>query len=270
MGAQLQGAWLTFSQLQGARLSQARLEAASLYGAELQGTSLQEATMLATDLSEAFLWRTNSTSLPPSALTAPAAIRQVNVKWQPLSRANGNTANPWNDKAYHALESAIESLPPGDNRDDALKRIQSLDCANPDKTLASCDPSAESPSQARDWRKLLEDARADGSDFAEAAARELETIVCAQQDAGAFLFTGAFSERSIYDASIENLAFILRGVISPAVRYQIGTTGPEAPALVDFIMSKDCAVSASLTDADKAKLFRVKQTAIERAKAQQR
>ena len=44
------------------------------------------------------------------------------------------------------------------------------------------------------------------------------------------------------------------------------TTGPEAPGLVDFIMSKDCPVSASLTDADKAKLLRIKQEALPRSR----
>ena len=38
-------------------------------------------------------------------------------------------------------------------------------------------------------------------------------------------------------------------------------TGREAPALVDFIISKDCPVSASLTVDDKAKLLKIKQNA---------
>ena len=38
-------------------------------------------------------------------------------------------------------------------------------------------------------------------------------------------------------------------------------TSSEAPALVDFIMGKDCPVSASLTDADKESLLRIKQEA---------
>jgi uncharacterized protein YjbI with pentapeptide repeats len=265
MDAQLQGAWLMFSQLQGARLSQARLEAASLYGAELQGASLQEATMFASDLSEAFLWRT-STSRPLATGVVPAFVSQINVKWSPLSRANGDKAEPWNDKAYRALRSAIESLPPGDNRADALKRIQSLDCANPDKMLESCDPSAESPPQAMDWRKMIENARVDKSDFAKASTDEIESLVCTDQDAGAFLFTGSFSKRSIYDASIENLVFILRGIIS-ADRFQFTSSGPEVPRFVDFIMNKDCPVSASLTDVDKARLFHIKQIAIEMGKA---
>ena len=50
---------------------------------------------------------------------------------------------------------------------------------------------------------------------------------------------------------------MFRGLRGSAAR----RAGPEAPALVDFIMSKDCPVSASLTDADKANLLRIKQNA---------
>jgi hypothetical protein len=35
----------------------------------------------------------------------------------------------------------------------------------------------------------------------------------------------------------------------------------EAPALVDFILSKQCPVSAALTDDDKAHLLKIKQDA---------
>jgi len=45
---------------------------------------------------------------------------------------------------------------------------------------------------------------------------------------------------------------------------RIAAVGLEAPALIDFIMSKDCPISASLTDADKAKLLRIKQDAIKK------
>jgi hypothetical protein len=122
------------------------------------------------------------------------------------------------------------------------------------------------------WRRALENAGVDESDFAKASARELETLLCTQQDAGVFLFSGAFSERSLYDASIENSVFILRGVLSPR-RYELETMNPEAAALVDFILSKQCPVSATLIDSDKTRLLRVKEIAIElaneRAKSKQ-
>jgi hypothetical protein len=40
--------------------------------------------------------------------------------------------------------------------------------------------------------------------------------------------------------------------------FRLQVVGPEAPALIDFIMAKDCSVSASLTEADKARLLQVK------------
>jgi hypothetical protein len=42
---------------------------------------------------------------------------------------------------------------------------------------------------------------------------------------------------------------------------RLSTTGREAPALVDLIMSKDCLVSTSLTDNDDEKLLDIKQAA---------
>jgi hypothetical protein len=73
--------------------------------------------------------------------------------------------------------------------------------------------------------------------YAKAFAMELRSLVC----------TG--------DA---NAILILRGIINFG---RLAKTGREAPALVDFIMSKDCPVSASLTDDDKAKLLEIKQDA---------
>ena len=138
---------------------------------------------------------------------------------------------PWNDKAYQDLRQMIESLPPGAPRDQALDRIRSLDCANPDKTLASCDPSLPPPPEAAAWRKALEDARVDEAAYAKALAAELKTLVCSGDDDAAYVLRGLGFQRPPCAA------------------------GPEAPALVDFIMSKDCPVSASLTDADKANLL---------------
>lgn len=134
----------------------------------------------------------------------------------------------------------MEPLPPGDPRNRALERIRSLDCANPDTTLASCDPAAALPPEAAAWRKALEDARVDDADYAKALAAELKVLVCSGD---------------------RDTAYVLRGI---GFEEQLVDTGPEAPKLVDFIMSKDCPVSASLTDADKAKLLRIKQEALQK------
>ena len=135
----------------------------------------------------------------------------------------------------------MESLPAGALRDTALNRIRSLDCANPDPTLASCDPDPSLPPEAAAWRKALEDARVDDAAYAKALAAALKTLVCSGGD---------------------DAAYVLRGLLDePAASPQ---TVREAPALVDFIMSKDCPVSASLTDADKANLLRIKQNALKK------
>ncbi len=128
------------------------------------------------------------------------------------------------------------SLPSGDLRDGALERIKSLDCANPDTRLASCDSSIAPPPQATAWRKALEDARVDDAAYTKALAGKLKTLICANGD---------------------DAAHVPRGLFQFGGR--LAETGPEAPALLDFIMSKDCPVSVSLTDVDKADLLRIKQ-----------
>jgi len=40
-------------------------------------------------------------------------------------------------------------------RDDALKQIETLDCGNPDKALASCDSAAAPPPEVLVWKKEL-------------------------------------------------------------------------------------------------------------------
>jgi hypothetical protein len=74
----------------------------------------------------------------------------------------------------------------------------------------------------------------------------------ANKDALANVFKG------LVCANDTNAIHILRGIIQSV---RLAETGSEAPALVDFIMSKDCPVSASLTDDDKAKLLEIKQLA---------
>ena len=56
----------------------------------------------------------------------------------------------------------------------------------------------------------------------------------------------------------DNRAHVLGGLLTNG---RLAAAGPESPAVVDFIASKECPVSASLTDADKAKLLRIKQEA---------
>jgi hypothetical protein len=55
-----------------------------------------------------------------------------------------------------------------------------------------------------------------------------------------------------------SLTYSLRGLLR---NRRFAAAGSEAPALVDTIMSKDCPVSASLTEADKADLLQIKRDA---------
>jgi hypothetical protein len=80
-------------------------------------------------------------------------------------------------------------------------------------------------------------ASADDVAYAKALAKELGFVVCTSD------------------------AHILRG---PSIWGRLSATGHEASALVDSIMSKDCAVSASLTGKDNTKLLQIKQDAEEK------
>ena len=175
------------------------------------------------------------------SLTELGAVRLNPViwksAWEPekpflLNRLNGNPA-PWDANAYAELRGFMNSIPEGKMRDDAQERIARLDCTSKDKSLASCDPAAKPP----DWQKKLARGNVDYAAYVKALATELRGLVCVED---------------------VNAVYILRGMIKSKWFYR---TGGEAPALVDFIMSKDCPLSASLTDDDKATLLEVKQVA---------
>jgi hypothetical protein len=196
--SQLQGAQLNFAQLQGAKLTGTKLEATSLYGAPLQGASLQEATISATQLSYAFLWRTNS-SAPIIRLGEghPQVISLKNAKWAPVWSASGNDALPWSDEAYQALKRMMEPLAPQpSNWDNEMVRLSRLDCAGGDRTLASCDLSANIPPEAANWRRALEDAQVDNSTFARAWTEGIKAVLCTDDDNGTFYFAGGRSSIS--------------------------------------------------------------------------
>ena len=251
-GAQLQGAMLVSSSLQGASLDyaqfqfasldEANFDGASLTYANLQGASLRKASLIAADLSDASLWRTNLDEISIVAVT----LRDSPDQWLPVWRPEGEKAQPWDDSAYQGLRKVMESLPPNALRDPALNRIRILDCANTDTTLASCDRSPPLPPEADAWRKAVIHARAEYTGYAQALALVLKVLVCSAPYAVDVLRGLLFASR--------------HGSLS---RFE--ATGPNAPKMVDFIMSKDCPVSASLTEADKARLLQIKRDAIKEA-----
>jgi hypothetical protein len=192
----------------------------------------------------------------------PKTLATVNLSdfpdtWRPSWMDEESEVHPWNEKTYQDLRQTIESLAPGGLRDQALDRIRRLDCSNPDSALASCDPSLAPPAEAVAWRMSLEGARANDAAYGKALATELSEIVCSDNDA-------------VYALPI------LRALLPPGpalagrlsrsgLAGHINATGSEASALVDSILSKDCLVSSSLTNADRVKLLRIKQDAIEAA-----
>lgn len=232
-----------------------------MVSAELLGATFEGAFLQATDLSNAALWRAGG---------MPKTLATVNLSdfpdtWRPSWMDDQSEVHPWNEKTYLELQQTIlelqqtiGSLAPGSLRDRALDRIRRLDCSNPDRALAPCDPALVTPSEALAWRKLLEGARAVGPAYAKALATEVKEIVCSDYDAVVALP-------------------ILRALLPPgpasAGRFSVSIlagrlneTGSEAPALVDSILSKDCLVSSTLTDPDRAKLLLIKQAATKAGK----
>jgi uncharacterized protein YjbI with pentapeptide repeats len=233
-GTGLQGASLVGAHLEGASLLQASLQGASLQLASLHGASLQQAHLRATDLSTSHLWRTVGLASPV------AAIRMLDSpdQWLPIWKDGDGKAQLWNDRAYQSLPRPKHPFPWRGGS--VMDRISSLDCANPDPALASCDPSVPPPPEVAAWRKSLEDARVDDAAYAKALATELRMLVCSGGN---------------------DAAYVLRGLAS---NHRLAATGSEAPTLVEAIMSKDCPVSASLTEADKARLLTIKQDALKK------
>jgi hypothetical protein len=132
----------------------------------------------------------------------------------------------------------MESIPAGESRDDALERIQRLDCAKPDPTLASCVSSADPPPEAATWRKALEAASVSDDAYRDALAGVLRGLVCSGGDDAIYISRGA--------------GFLAR----------LNAAGAAAIALIDDLLNKDsadCPVAAALTDADRANLLQIKQ-----------
>ena len=246
--ARLQGAWLDRAQLQGTSLRDAQLQGASLEYAGLQGASFTGATLEATDLLGAYLWRTTRQQ-PPSSLTV--AIRLDHVNWLPeWIDIDKGKLHPWDAVVYQALRATVDAVPPGSFHDEALRRIEILDCSNFDKTtLASCETQVPPPPEAEAWRLALEAASVDKKAYAEALAKVLHRIVCSR----------GYNWYDPIDTT-DNKIYTLRG---PGFQIRLGDAGPAAFGLIDDLMNKDnkdCPVAAALTDADRAKLLEMKQS----------
>jgi hypothetical protein len=153
------------------------------------------------------------------------------------------------DKGYQQLRESLEQVPPGDIRDQAFNRIQRLACLSPDKTLASCDAAAKPPLEATAGRKMLEEASVDEKTFGETLAGVLRGLVCSGSDETIHVVRGLSRDAAgKYKARLEE-------------------AGAGESGLIDDLLDKnsDCLVAATLTDADRTKLMRIKQRLLQRA-----
>jgi hypothetical protein len=177
---------------------------------------------------------------PVQAKAPPSKVSAIQMSgdeiWEPKRKDEDGKVQPCDDNAYQALRTMIASLLRGTARDDALTRINNLDCSSSDKTLASCDPTATAPPEAATWREAtLKGARVDGGAYDEALATVLRALVC------------------------ENTIHVVRG---EGFQERLQDAGAAASDLIDDLMkkeSKDCPAAAALTDDDRANLWGIKQ-----------
>jgi uncharacterized protein YjbI with pentapeptide repeats len=236
---QLQGALLQLTMLRGASLDGAQLNGAWLLDTQLQGASLIGADLHAADLTNALLWRAQGRTLSKGndAHLESIYLPDARGTWQPLWRDEQLKVGDWNERAYQIVRSSLNSVQVTSLRNDALVRLRRLDCENPDPALASCDRSGTPIAETLAWQAAVEGARVDQANYYKALAITLEKLVC----------SGA-----------KDSINVLRGLLRrPSPRLDF--TGPEAPALFNHIMTKECLVSGFLTDADRTELLDLKQ-----------
>jgi hypothetical protein len=197
-------------------------------------------------LSDTLLWRSGRGGAGDlAAVKLPDSPDQ----WLPVWHFGDDRVLSWDDKAYRSLRDRLEFLPPEDLRDmeeffppgclrdQALDRIGTLDCTNPDKTLESCDPSNPPPPEAAAWRKALNGANVDREAYAEALVKALRELVCSGGGDSVYV------------------------VLGPGFQSRLPAAGPAASGLIGELISKDgtnCLVAAALTDADRANLLGIK------------
>jgi hypothetical protein len=260
--AQLQGASLQDAQLQGASLEDAQLQGASLDDAQLQGASLVHAQLQGASLHYAFLWRAHlQLSMWKDVFAdfldwAPEQGQPVFRPCEPSLFNCEPERQGWTDATYAELRQSIKRVAPLWWRFSSLgARVAILDCSRKtakrwevqgwgmmrgrgSHTLASCDPSAESPDEVKQWKKMIEVASVDKVAYAKALAAILRDLVCAKGP---------------------NRIEVLRGLLR-SDRFQ--ETGSEMPGVASLIMSAECTVSTALTDADKRDIAKASTMAV--------
>ena len=206
--AQLQGANLWLAHLQGASLSLAQLQGATLIGAQLEGANLDQAQLQGANLDHAQLQGAslNNTQLQGAWLAQPPSIQyhQADARldgaslahtyvWRTYPPANPNGAfvrNPepgpkyglldcpageceWSEKSYAALKSLIEDSVPFSARNEALRRIATLE-----KPPCIADEAA-----AEAWTDLANESARSSDSYFSTLAEILKKVGCAAEGA---------------------------------------------------------------------------------------
>jgi uncharacterized protein YjbI with pentapeptide repeats len=255
---QLQGAWLANSEFWGASLEGARLSGALLVG-----------TFAATDMTKAVMWRAHGEPEVTQVLASELA-------WSPQFIDESSDLGTWSQDKYQALrQNMMRSIPPGEEQAGALKRIESLDCAK-DKLylteqvsadLAPCDAEAKPPASATELRRTFEAASVDPATYSVHLAKTLGDAVCKGEVIAESIaassrlmselekgkvsrFTAAGLNRLWTHPDIGSI-HVLRGLLANG---RLKASGAQASALAARILSKDCPVSAALSEDDKTQL----------------
>ena len=115
------------------------------------------------------------------------------------------------------------------------------------------------PSEATEWRKSLEDARVDDAAYFKALASRLKSLVCTGDDEAIDILRGVLGGTRF---TASDLVLQRTFTSERLVRSRLFALGPEAPALIDFIMNPSCPVSATLTNVDRGELVAIKQAMV--------
>jgi uncharacterized protein YjbI with pentapeptide repeats len=215
-GATLEYAHLEHSNFQGARLQGMRLTGAHLQGAGFGGAQLQGAWL---DKAELTCGRLEGTEVVKCAWLHGALLQGALLKDAQLQRATLVQAQLQGASLEHArMQGAV--------LDGAQLQGASLRAAELQGALLENAPLQGA--SLGDWLREIENV--DEATYQNALADTLGGLVCGDDN---------------------NDVHVVRGLLNNG---RIEATGTKAPALVDRVLSKDCPVSARLTENDRAKL----------------
>lgn len=291
------GSYLQAASLKGAKALGGAFVGANLQGAYLGWTDLQGANFLgseveAIDLSEAFLWRTKRSinerdmEMDSASIVAAAAlinkarsegavinpnvdnsdVKHVmigsarngptwkNSSWKPVSSVKDHPS-PWTGNDYRDLRDLLlNSTREGDQRYWALAFINSLNCSKGYSGLGSCNSKALEQRSVQDWRAALESAQIDEAAYERVLAQKLRELICSSDRDAINILRGVASG----DEPAAPGGVVLKGS-------RLSSTGVEAPPVINYVMSPNCPVHSELTEADRAKLVKIKAHAPERS-----